>query len=253
MTGYWPMLLKEARGTVRTWRGWVLLGAFVLFSVVDPILTRFLPEIMRSMVGNASPVPIPDTTYLQAWGQWTKDLSQLLMVLVVVVTGGSVAGEVSSGTAMMPLTKPLSRPAFVLAKLTAVLGLVVACVLVGSGIATAVTAIAFPHIDAAPLWRAVAAWVVLAGFVVTITLAASCLVRSTVGAIGIGVGIYIGMSAVTIWPPAARYSPAGLGGIIGSLAGNTANTAWEWPVATGILAAALLVLLAIVIFRRKEI
>ncbi len=252
MTGLVPMLRKEGIEIVRTWRGWLMLGIFGLFGIIDPILARFMKQIIGAAVGDQMPIQVPDPTWLDAWGQWTKDLSQLLIVIVVVVAAAAVAGEISSGTAIMPLTKPLDRSAFVLAKYIAVLALVAISVALGSGFASAATAIAFPGAEFAPGWRAVAVWLVLAAFICALTILGSALVGNTVAAFGIGFGGYMVLSMVAIWQPAKAYSPAGLPEAIGLLArGQDADLAW--PIGTAVLATIVLLGLAILAFRRREL
>lgn len=252
MTGLLPMLRKELLETVRTWRGWLLLGSFALFGIIDPVLARFMKQILSATVGDQLPIAIPDPTWVDAWAQWTKDLSQLLIVIVIVVAAAAVAGEVSSGTAIMPLTKPLSRSAFVVAKYLAVLALVGVGAVLGTGLASAVTAIAFPGAELAPGWQAVGVWLVLAAFICALTTLGSCLVGNTVAAFGIGFAGYLLMSTVAIWQPARAFSPAGLPEAIGLLAGGQ-PAEMVWPIGTAAVAAILLLGLAIWVFGRREL
>ena len=252
MTGYLPMLRKELTEIIRTWRIWLLLIAFALFGVADPIIARFTKQIMASVAGGTTPVTIPDPTYLDAWAQWTKDLAQLLLVIVITLAAGSVAGEVSSGTLTLPLTKPLSRTAFVLAKLTAVGLAVTGAVAIGTVAACGATTVLFDGVDLAPVWRAAGAWLVLALLMIALTTVASCLLPSTIAAFGIGFGGYIVLTIVSMWQPARAYSPAGLPETVGLLArGEDTSAGWQITTAAGLALGC--VLAAIAVFRRREL
>ena len=114
------------------------------------------------------------------------------------------------------------------------------------------SSIAFPGAEFAPGWRAVAVWLVLAAFICALTILGSALVGNTVAAFGIGFGGYMVLSMVAIWQPAKAYSPAGLPEAIGLLArGQDADLAW--PIGTAVLATIVLLGLAILAFRRREL
>lgn len=252
MTGYLPMLGKEFTEIVRTWRIWLVAGAFVAFGIIDPLLAKFMKQILGSVVGGELPLQLPDATHIDAWAQWTKDLTQLLLIVVLVVAAGAIAGELSSGTSIMPLTKPVSRASFVLAKFTAVVSLVTVSAVIGTALTSAVTALIFDDAQFAPIWRAVAVWLVFAMTLMAATIAASCLVPSTVAAFGIGFGCYVLLGIVALWQPARVYSPAGLPEAITVLA-HGRDAELVWPIGTALLATAVFVALAVVIFRRKEL
>lgn len=252
MTGFVPMLGKEFTEILRTWRIWLVGILFVAFAVADPVIAKFTPEILGSVVGDQLPIELPAATYLDAYGQWIKDLSQLLLVVVLVVAAGTVAAEANSGTLIMPLTKPISRSGFVLAKLAAVLSLVTVALAVATGAVCLVTGLVFDDVDYAPIWRAVGVWWVFAIMLIAATVAASCLVSNTIAAFGIGFGVFIAFSVVSVWQPARAYSPAGLPEVMGLLGrGEPADAAW--PVGTALLLAAAFVAVAVLAFRRREL
>lgn len=253
MSGLKPMLVKEFTEIVRTWRIWLIAGAFAFFGMADPLFTRFRNAILGSVVGDELPVAdLPEPTYVDSWVQWTGDLTQLLLIIVLVVAAASVAAETSSGTLVMPLTKPVGRASFVVAKFISVVATVCLGAVIGTGLVCGVSAALFDDPQFAQLWRAVGVWLVLTVMMVAITIAASCLVSSTVAAFGIGFGIYMVMSMVAFWQPSRVYSPTGLSEVIGLLAhGQPADLAW--PIGTAVLTTAGALVVAIAIFRRREL
>ena len=119
MTGFGAFLWKEFVEIRRTWRIWVIPGMLVFFGVTSPIIAALTPALVRSMAASQPGVviQIPPPTALDAYGQFLKNLNQFVLIAVIIAGAGVVSGERSSGTAVLALTKPLSRGAFVLAKI----------------------------------------------------------------------------------------------------------------------------------------
>ena len=59
---------------------------------------------------------MPTPTYLDAYAQWAKNLTQIVLFAIIIIYGGLSRPERKSGTAILVLTKPVSRSAFVVAK-----------------------------------------------------------------------------------------------------------------------------------------
>ena len=123
----------------------------------------------------------------------------------------------------------------------------------GSALRTSVvTAAFFADVQFAPVWRAVGVWFVLALTFIALTIAASCLVPSTIAAFGIAFGTLTLTMILAIWQPAKQYSFIGLTEAVSMLAANQ-DVELVWPVATAFGGIVVFLALAIVIFRRKEL
>lgn len=104
---------------------WVPI-VFILIAVIDPITTYYMPQILDK-AGNLPPgtvikIPTPSAPEVLA-----KSLSQfnLLGVLVIVlITMGTVSGERKSGVAELILVKPVSYTSFISAKWASLLLLI---------------------------------------------------------------------------------------------------------------------------------
>jgi ABC-2 type transport system permease protein len=79
------------------------------------------------------------------------------------------------------------------------------------------------------------------------------MISSAAGAAGAGIGAYALLSIAAIWKPLSDYSPAGLPGQAASLAVHLATPSSLWPVISSLLLSVALVVLAAVLFRRKEL
>lgn len=253
MTGVSVFAGKEMKEILRTWRIWVLPGIVLFFAVTGPLLARFTPEIVGAVVGNqVTEIKLPPPTYLDSYGQWIKNLSQIGMVALVIVYGSLVSGETRSGTAVLVLTKPLSRDSFIVSKAAVHSGFVVVLTALGAVVTWVLTFVAFGSAPGAALWRATGEFLVLAVLFLGLMTLLSVLIGSTAGAAGAGLGAYVALSVASIWQPLSDHSPAGLITQPASVAAGK-DVAALWPIVTGLVLTCVLILLAGVAFRRKDL
>lgn len=254
MTAFMHFLSKEITEIRRTWRGPTTLGVLLFFAVMSPLAALATPALMESVTASQPGlvIEVPDPTYVDSYAQWIKNLAQMGLLLVVFASGGLIANERSSGTAVLVVTKPVSRHAFALAKYVAQALLVTVATVVGTLITYAGTVLAFGS-DAplGDLVTATAAW--LGGALLAIAFVEVLSASFPTLAAGIGGLVAWGMiGLLAAWGPAARYSPAGLLGAPGEiLAGK--DVALMWPILTAIPLTVALIWLAGALFSRKEL
>lgn len=254
MKGFASFVRKEAVEILRTWRLAVLPGIVLFFALTGPVLARYMPEIMKSLGGATGGIQfiIPKPTYLDAYGQWIKNLSQIVLFAIIIIYGGLVSSERKSGTAALVLTKPVSREAFVVAKFLTQALFVIIVVSVGGLLTWGLTAVVFPTAPFAPLAAATGAWLAYGVMLVAFMTLLSVAVSSPAGAAGLGFGIYALSAILALWKAAALYSPIGLLGIPAELAVGK-HPAVLWPIVSALVLAALFVTGAAMLFRRQEL
>jgi ABC-2 type transport system permease protein len=245
---------KEVFEILRTWRIYVLPAIMLVFAVTGPLLAKYTPELLTAVAGSQfSSLHLPAPTVLDAYGQWVKNLSQIAIFALIIVYGGIVSSERRSGTAILVLTKPVSRGTFVIVK-AVVHSLYLALLLIGGTLVTwGVSAIVFGDAPGGPLWSSALAWLVLAVFYVCLMTRFSALIPSAAGAAGAGLGLFVVLSIAGIWKPIADYSPAGLLGRAAALAAGTETGSLLWPVAITLLLCVTAVGLAAATFRGQEL
>ena len=254
MTGFAAFLRKEALETRKTWRLWVLPGVLVFLGLTTPILAAVTPAILK-MTAERTPgvvISFPDPTAMDSYAQFMGNLAQLAL-LVVIITGASVvAGERRAGTAVLMLTKPLSRSAFIAAKALASLGVLVLATVLGAALCVLVTILLFDTAHITDFIASVAVWLVLAAmFTCLMVLLSAALDRQAVAA-GAGLGVYVSLFVLTGFPLVRDNSPAGL------LSANDAlikgrDAALATPLAVTAVLAVVFVVAAAWAFRRKEL
>ena len=255
MNGFSAFLRKEVSEILSTWRIWVLPGIVLFFAITGPPLAKFTPELLGSLMpageGGVT-IQMPEPTYVDAYLQWTKNLSQMVLFAVIIMFGGMISGEKRSGTAVLVLTKPLSRAAFVIAKFISYAGLLLTTVAVGSLLTWGMTYAMFGEAPVAALVEATGTWLAFAVFLVALMELLSAAVDSQAGAAGLGFLAYILLSIGSLWGPLVRHSPAGLVAAPSALIMGDAG-ALAWPIVVTVLLTVVALIGAVVVFRRREL
>ncbi len=254
MTGLGAFLRKEATEILRTWRVWVIPGMLVFFGITSPIIAALTPALVQSMTASQPGVviKIPPPTAFDAYAQFLKNLDQFVLIAVVITGAGAISGERSSGTAILALTKPLSRAAFVVAKILSQVMVLVTATALGTAVCLAMTAVVFGGGNGGRLLTTVALWLLYASLLVVVMTIFSAALRSRGAAAGAGLGFYFLALLLSNWGPMARYGFLGLLPAMGSaLMGRPLSLGW--PIATAVVAMAVGVAAAIGVFERQEL
>ena len=253
MSGFAVFLGKELLEIRRTWRIWVIPGLTLFFAITGPILALFTPELLRALATTDSGVVIklPDPTAREAFAQFLQNLGQIVMIALVISGAGSVSGERSSGTAILVLTKPLSRPAFVLAKVVSQQILVVISTILGTIVTIGVTAALFDKLPVREFVTGVAIWLAFAIFFVAVMTLCSVMIRSRGGAAGAGLFFLFSALIASAFPIVANWTFAGLpAASTRALLGQTPPLLW--PLVTAGIGMVAATALAVGIFQRQE-
>lgn len=254
MTGFGAFFGKEVLEIRRTWRAWVVPGLLLFFGVTSPIIALVTPSLIASLAGSQPGLVIqmPEPTAADASTQFLKNLSQIVLFALVISAAGAVSGERSSGTAMIALAKPLSRSAFVLAKLIADQVVLLGATIAGTLTCGVLTLVLFGSVVWRPLVVATALWLVLAMLVTAVVHLCSVVFRSRGAAAGAGLAFLFLLLLAGIWPAAQMYSFVGLSSAFaGVLAGRP--VVWGWPVATAIVASVACACVAMRQFEHQEL
>ena len=255
MTGFGVLLRKELVEAWRTRRLPVVAGLFIVLGMVSPLTARYLREIMQAALGDQLGVPIADPTAVMAVEQLQKNLAQLGALVAIALAMGSVSGELDRGTAALVLAQPVTRSAFLAAKLIAlaiVLAIAVGLAAVSAWIYTAVLFEPQPIGGWAAMtflsWLALCVWA-------SLTFFASAATGSTTAAAGLGFVALVGISLGAIVPAVNRLLPTGLTAPAIGLASGAALDGSA--LATAVIGSVVLIGISLagslVAFRRREL
>jgi ABC-2 type transport system permease protein len=257
MAGFRILLGKELREAWHTRRLPLVAILFLVVGLLSPLTARYLPEILKAALGDQLTVPIPEPTATAALGQLQKNLGQLATLAAIAIAMGSVAGELDRGTAALVLAQPVSRQAFIAAKLAALAVVLGVSTVVAVAVAWVYTAILFEPLPVGG-WVALAFldWLALMAFA-SLTFLASAATGSTTAAAGLGFVAWIVVSVLAVVPALARLLPSGLDAPAILLAAGTTDGLDVAKLATAIAGTAIIVLAggagAVLAFRRREL
>ena len=241
MNGYIALAKKELRESLRTSRLLIACVVFVLAGCGGVILTHYLPDLVRNQAGSGMQIIVPKQTAVDAVDAYLKNVAQIPMLAVILLAMGAVAEERAHGVAATILSRPVSRAAYLLAKLTGH-GLTLL-----AGLAIGATA-SFYYIvllfDGASLGSYLLINLGLAATVLDvlcITLLCSTLLPSGVAAGGLAFVLYLLVSLLPgLWPPLGDSLPSSITGHAHALlAGSWGAADLARPLAGGLVLAGL--------------
>jgi ABC-2 type transport system permease protein len=254
VNGFSTFLAKELTEIRKTWRIWVIPGMLLFFAITSPIIAEVTPALMAS-ISKGQPgvvLKMPPPTWRDSYAQFLKSLSQMVLIAVVITGAGAVSGERSSGTAVLTLTKPVSRAAFVLAKIVSQVGLLVGATVVSTAVCAVLTTVIFGQSPLAPLVTSVSIWTLDALLMVVVMTLFSAGFAARGASAGAGLGFFFLTVLISICPPANRYSFVGLTSVSGK-ALMQQPTGALWPVLTAFAAVVLCTWGAVRVFEKQEL
>ena len=247
------LLGKELMEQLRTMRLLVIVIVFVLFGIVSPLTAKYLPDILKSLGGSGLAITLPPAATADAVNQLLKNVSQFGILAAILVAMGSVATEKERGTAAFVLSKPVSRAAFLTAKLIAIgfelLVAVVAAVAAGA----IYTAILFEPLPlTGVIGMAFLLWLSLMVFA-TLTFVGSTLTRSAAGGAGVGFALLVITGILGALPTIGPYMPGSLTGPARDLALGLDAGGALGPILFNVALVPVLGAVAWLAFRRQEL
>ncbi len=225
MRGFWPLLKKELREQWRTYRLLIVGSIFLMFGITTPLTLKYLPQILES-AGEGMTIEVPPPTAAQSLAEYAGTIAQVGALVVVLVGMGSVANELRSGTAVMTLSKPVGRGAFVGAKLAAMSVTFLVSMAVASAFCFGYTVWL---IEGAGVMSFVELNLLLGVFLVfclAVTLALSSLFKSSLAAGGIALSVVLGQALLGAVPYVGDFMPNKILGWGNSLLSGGGDSYW---------------------------
>lgn len=111
-------LFKELKEQLKNFKAIILFAVLLVFGMTSPLLAKLTPELIKTLdIGFEIKMPTP--TFLDSYVQYFKNLSQLGVVVIIIIFSGGVIQEKTKGTALLVLSRGLSKTTFILSKLFA--------------------------------------------------------------------------------------------------------------------------------------
>ena len=154
---------------MRTWRLPLLATAALLLAVSGPFIAHYLKEIVQTL-GGAELAAIADTlpkpTYSTAHAQWIKDLNQVFLLVVAIVSGSCAASELSDGSYLFSLTRHVPRWKFMVSKILCALLIPATTIVIATILNVAITFAIYGDVQILQIFYALLTWFVVMALVV---------------------------------------------------------------------------------------
>jgi ABC-2 type transport system permease protein len=255
MEGFGVFVRKELREAIRSNRMLVVSVVFVVLGIISPLTAKYTPELLKAVGAGQAGVQItfPTPTVADAIAQYLKNVAGTGIFVAILLPMGMVAREKERGTAAFVLTKPLSRQAFLAAKLVALLATLGVGVLLAAVATYFYTALLFEPIALGGFLACTL--LVLMSLVVygLLTFLGSTIASSQLPAVGIGLAAWAIIALIGVIPNAEQYTPAGLLGPASALALGTSPAHLGISIAVNLALCVVVSAAAWLVFRRQEL
>ena len=98
MKGFYAYLKKELWEQVATFKVLIVVLLFFLLGVISPIGAKYTTEVIGALSTDLINLQMPDPTYIDAWAQYFKNISQLGFVVFVIIFYNTLGNELIKGT-----------------------------------------------------------------------------------------------------------------------------------------------------------
>ena len=254
MKGYTAFLRKEFFEQGRTHKLLIMLIVFTIFGMMSPLLAKLMPEIFASIGTDGIMINFPEPTYMDAYTQLFKNLSQMGIVVLLLVFASSMSQELSRGTLVNVLSKGLPRTAVVTSKYTACLALWTLSLALTASVSYGYTLYLFgSHPTANLMFSLLCLWL-FGAFLLAVIILTGTLLKGGYGgllatALVLGILLLLG-----IIPSSTHWNPVTLASVGTSLLDGSVKTAdiiSAFWVSAG--ATAMCLISAALVFRKKQL
>jgi ABC-2 type transport system permease protein len=121
MKGYIAFTRKEIIEQIRTFKWLIIVTVFFIFGMLSPLTAKLMPIILSGMKVEGMEIIFPDPTAMDSYVQFFKNVTQMGIVVILLVFGGTLSNELTRGTLINILAKGLRRHTVILSKYTAAL------------------------------------------------------------------------------------------------------------------------------------
>jgi len=212
------LLKKELLEYLRSKKLISILLIFAFFGIVSPLTAYYIPEIMAYVAKNQNiKIELPPPAYQDAIAQYIKNVSQMCVFILILMTMGIVSNEKEKGTAIFVLVKPVKRYNFVLSKLTALIIILAISFLTSALCCSLYTYLFFEEVHLGIFFVQNILLMLYVLVILSATLMFSSIAKSSVVAGVLSFIFWMSLPLISLIGKAGRYSPDNLLAQAGSL------------------------------------
>jgi ABC-2 type transport system permease protein len=210
MKGFAPLFKKEIREQFKLYRLVIVCGILLVFALQAPLTIKYTPEILKSARESAMLSLLPPATATQSLGSYASYLGPVGALIAVLIAMGCIANELKSGTAVLTLSKPVSRSAFVTTKLLAMSLTFIVSLTIASSVCLGYTVWLIQGTAVLPFVGLNLTAGLFLVFCLSVTVFFSSLFKSSLAAGGIALGVIIFQGIIGTIPVIGKYMPGKL-------------------------------------------
>jgi ABC-2 type transport system permease protein len=255
MRGFYAFTKKEIIEQLRTYKLLIILSVFFLFGMMSPLTAKLMPEIFSGMDMEGIQITITEPTVFDAYGQFFKNFTQMGILVVLLVFGGILAGELVRGTLVNILAKGLPRHTVILSKYTASVLLWTVGYAVAGLTNYGYTVYLFGDVSVKNLMFSMFCLWLFGCFILALIMLSSTVASGSFGGLILSaVGLVIMLMVAGIFPNTAKYNPITLASKnVALLTGAQEASELVITVVITCLLTAICIGLSITFFRRKRL
>lgn len=254
MKAYLAFTKKEFTESIRTYKLLILLVVFIAFGILAPLTAKLTPQLLAMLVPENMEISLGVPTALDSWTQFYKNMTGIQLIVLVVVLGGILTGELSKGTLINMLTKGLGRTTVISSKFTAAALLWTLCYGICFGVCYGYTVYIFPENSLPGIFIAAFSLWLYGILLIAALIFFSVVITSTYGVLLLMGGFAVVLMLLSVVPSTAAWNPYLLaGGNMQLLTGELVGGDFLVPCIVGACLTAVFFAVAVVLFKRKQI
>lgn len=201
---------KEFFECWRTSRFLILVIIFLIFGLMNPLLAKLTPEIVKMTIGDAMASTIPKPTSIDSWTQFFKNLTQIEMIVLALMFSGTVNNEINKGTLINLVTKGLRRWVIIVGKMISLVFQWSICFLLTFLVTWGYTAYYFPDNKSTQLFQAVFPLWIFGLLLLSLVLLSSTIMRNSYEGLLLTGGIIVILVLINLFDKLKYYNPISL-------------------------------------------
>ena len=256
MKGFGAFYKKEIMELFRSYRGMILGGLTLVFGIMSPLIAKVTPWLMEhyseSLKDQGITVGKVTVSAKDVWGQFDKNYS-ILLIVVLILFSGAYVGEYAKGTLIPLFTKGLGRSAALFAKLALQLLAWTVCLAGSFGITWGYTAYYWDNSTVQNLPMILLCFWLAGVFFLTLMALFSSFCNSTIQVLlGTG-GVYFLLTLLGMVESLQDVLPTKLMGCASMLNGETEPGDFLTAILVAAAASLIFTVLAVVITKRRKL
>ncbi len=247
---------KEVTEYIRTGRLVILGLIFMFFGILAPATAKLTPWLMEQLSDDMEKsgfiVGEIKVNALSSWEQFFSNASMMLIVFVLIV-GGTFASEYKSGAFIFTVTRGLSREKVVLAKAVMLAGLWTVMYAICAGLTYFYTVYYWENEGVTDTFAALALMWVFGLWLVCLFMLMATMFTSVSGALGGTAAAVFAVYLVGMAPKVADYLPTRLMGGMSLLSGEKVPADYTSALIVAIVTGVLMIAGSVLVFRKKQL